>query len=74
MLGHGNYAPSAKGEAVDVHVSVFIDRMLNINDRAYEYEVRCDGLRRRCRGVGNVEARQLCGLTGLLLMVGVEGV
>jgi hypothetical protein len=40
FLGNGDYGPSEAGEAVEVYVSVFVDRMLNINDRAYEYEVR----------------------------------
>lgn len=39
FLGRGDFAPSKDGEPVDVHVSVFVDRMLKIDDREYEYEV-----------------------------------
>jgi hypothetical protein len=39
FLGNGDYAPSSKGEAVDVHVSVYIDRMLDVDDKSYTYEV-----------------------------------
>ncbi|KAI8468377.1 MAG: hypothetical protein J3K34DRAFT_523004 [Monoraphidium minutum] len=36
FLGNGDFAPSVSGEAVDVHTSVFIDRMLKIDDKEYE--------------------------------------
>jgi hypothetical protein len=42
FLGNGDFAPPSEGSggAVDVHVSVFVDRMLRIDDREYEFEVR----------------------------------
>jgi len=40
FVGHGDFAPSTDGKPVDVHVSVVVDRMLEIDDRAYQYEVR----------------------------------
>jgi hypothetical protein len=39
FLGNGDFPPSKGGKAVDVHVSVFLDRLLDIDDRTYDYEV-----------------------------------
>lgn len=42
FIGRGDLAPRADG-AVDVYVSVYVDRMLKIDDKEYEYEVRLRG-------------------------------
>ncbi|KAI8466229.1 MAG: hypothetical protein J3K34DRAFT_434425, partial [Monoraphidium minutum] len=38
FLGNGDFAPETGGEAVPVHVSVFVDRMILVNDKEYEFE------------------------------------